>query len=85
MKAGGRRLEVLSRKGTGCGLRPTACYLRARLFAALSLLLSALREIFDENAYSRFLQLQQLEPSRASYSAFLRENAIRSERRPRCC
>ena len=52
---------------------------------ALRLLLSALREIFDENAYSRFLQLRQLEPSRASYAEFQRENSLRRERRPRCC
>jgi hypothetical protein len=50
-----------------------------------ALFLSALREIFDENAYTRFLQQRQLQPSRASYRDFLRENAIRRERRARCC
>jgi hypothetical protein len=52
---------------------------------AFALLLATLREIFDENAYARFLQHYRLEPSRASYAAFLRENASRRERRPRCC
>ena len=51
----------------------------------VSILLATLREIFDENAYARFLQLERLEPSRASYAAFLRENGCRRERRPRCC
>ena len=49
------------------------------------LFLHTLREIFDENAYARFLQLRRLEPSRDSYAAFLREDAFRRGRRPRCC
>lgn len=52
---------------------------------AWRLFLATLREIFDENAYARFLHLERLEPSRASYVAFLRENSRRRERRPRCC
>lgn len=59
--------------------------LSARVTAAYAIALSALREIFDENAYSRFLRLHHLEPSRTSYAAFLRENGLRRERRARCC
>jgi hypothetical protein len=59
--------------------------LRARLELIFGLALATLREIFDENAYARFLLLRQIEPSRAAYAAFLRENAYRRERRARCC
>ena len=51
----------------------------------LALLLATLREIFDENAYARFLTRHSLAPSRAAYDEFLRENARARERRPRCC
>ncbi len=57
----------------------------AKLKRAASLLLSALREIFDEAAYARFLERHELAPSRHSYREFLRENLPRQERRPRCC
>jgi hypothetical protein len=66
-------------------LRPTTYVVRSRIASVLSIALATLREIFDENAYARFLQHHRLEPSRASYAAFLRENASRRERRPRCC
>ena len=49
--------------------------LREQVKSALAITLSVLREIFDENAYARFLRLRQLEPSRDSYAAFMRENA----------
>ena len=52
---------------------------------ALSLLAATLREIFDENAYARFLARRALAPSRASYLAFLEENSAARARRPRCC
>ena len=48
-------------------------------------LLATLREIFDENAYARFLQRNAMQPSRVAYDAFLRENSAARERRPRCC
>jgi len=59
--------------------------LRARAVSAFALVLTTLREIFDENAYTRFLEVRQLSPSRESYAEFLHENAARRERRPRCC
>jgi len=52
---------------------------------AASLLMSALREIFDEAAYARFLARHELAPSRQSYREFLRESLPQQERRPRCC
>ena len=59
--------------------------LRDRTVSAVSLILETLREIFDENAYRRFLLASQMKPSRASYAAFLHENSRRRERRARCC
>ena len=49
------------------------------------LLLTALREIFDEAAYARFLARTGQPSSRAAYAGFLRERAAHRERRPRCC
>jgi len=50
-----------------------------------AILLDTLREIFDENAYERFLKRRHLVPSRAAYAEFLEEMQQRRERRPRCC
>ncbi len=52
--------------------------------SAIALFCAALREIFDESAYRRFLQRQSAQPSRASYAAFLRERHHHIHR-PRCC
>lgn len=49
------------------------------------LLREALREIFDEAAYARFLARHGIESSRAAYGAFLRESGAARERRARCC
>ena len=49
------------------------------------LLLSALREIFDEAAYSRFLSRERMPSSPAAYAAFWRERELSQQRRPRCC
>jgi hypothetical protein len=46
---------------------------------------AALREIFDEAAYARFLERTGQPSSRAAYAGFLRERAASHERRPRCC
>ncbi len=43
------------------------------------------REIFDENAYARFLARNRLAASRASYAAFIAENESARSPRPRCC
>lgn len=68
----GRMEEVLH--GRLDGLRRTIDLLRATL-----------REIFDESAYERFLIRHALQPSRAAYDHFLREQSAVRERRPRCC
>ncbi|MCU1296652.1 MAG: hypothetical protein JWO91_930 [Acidobacteriaceae bacterium] len=51
----------------------------------LALCWAALREIFDESAYTRFLDRQKVSSSRETYAAFLRENELAKARRPRCC
>jgi hypothetical protein len=51
----------------------------------ISLLVSALREIFDESAYARFLTRKQITSSREAYAAFCRESEVAKARRPRCC
>ena len=52
---------------------------------AVSLLISALREIFDEASYIRFLNRRQLASSREAYAAFLLEHEGTTARRLRCC
>ena len=51
----------------------------------LSLVHAALREIFDESAYARFLQRNRLATGPKAYSAFLHETETTRQRRPRCC
>jgi hypothetical protein len=55
------------------------------LQAASHLLLTTLREIFDENAYERFLRRSQISRSVESYRAFLLEREAGIARKPRCC
>lgn len=52
---------------------------------AFRLFVDTLREIFDENAYARFLQRYRLPASRESYKAFVHENSRRKECKARCC
>ena len=59
--------------------------LRNALAKAVSVGLAALREIFDESAYARFLARSHATSSPESYSAFLQEQAESRNRRPRCC
>jgi hypothetical protein len=47
--------------------------------------LATLREIFDENAYQRFLLRTSSVPSVESYSKFVRERDAAMSKRPRCC
>jgi hypothetical protein len=56
-----------------------------RLAKAAQILLAALREIFDESAYARFLRRTQMQSSVAAYAAFCREREASQQRRPRCC
>jgi hypothetical protein len=46
---------------------------------------SALREIFDESAYSRFLSRREMISCPGAYAAFLREQEGTKARRPKCC
>jgi hypothetical protein len=48
-------------------------------------LVEALREIFDEAAYARFLQRAEMKSSIAAYAAFLQESEEAKVRRPKCC
>jgi hypothetical protein len=53
--------------------------------SAIALLIAALREIFDESAYARFLARNRIVSSPSAYAAFRRENELGKARRPRCC
>jgi hypothetical protein len=46
---------------------------------------AALREIFDESAYDRFLVRNRLDSSSEAYAAFRHEHELAKSRRPRCC
>ena len=57
----------------------------SRLRKFFHLAAAALREIFDESAYARFLARTSQPSTRAAYAGFLRERAAQQERRLRCC
>ena len=56
-----------------------------RLRSFFQILLAVLREIFDENAYDRYLLRTQSVASVESYREFQREREAGMARRPRCC
>jgi len=56
-----------------------------RFLQAVRVLLAALREIFDEAAYERFLRRTDVISSKSAYADFLRERESSQARRPRCC
>lgn len=56
-----------------------------RLAAGCRILVSILREVFDESAYSRFLQRTHMTSSPTAYAAFWRERESGWSRRNRCC
>jgi len=66
-------------------LRAKASTLFAAIIRPFSVLVAALREIFDESAYSRFLDRRRVASSQAAYREFLREGETAKARRPRCC
>jgi hypothetical protein len=70
--------ERCSATGTGASVTRW-CAGAARLW------FSALREIFDESAYSRFLARHAMSSCPSAYSAFLREQETIKARRPKCC
>lgn len=66
-------------------MKPRGLHVTNTLRAVRTVFWSTLREIFDESAYTRFLERQKLRSSPQAYAAFLRENQRQRERRPRCC
>ncbi len=56
-----------------------------QLIAAARIVLTVLREVFDEASYARFLQRAQIASSREAYAEFWRERAQSHGRRQRCC
>jgi hypothetical protein len=51
----------------------------------VDIVLAALREIFDESAYRRFLERKRIVSSCKAYAEFTREHELLRARRPRCC
>lgn len=49
------------------------------------ILIAALREIFDEAAYARFLERHQMSSSPQAYDSFIRDRESAVARRVRCC
>ncbi len=56
-----------------------------RLMRSFQLIVAALREIFDEAGYARFLHRRKVASSRQAYAEFWREREATQARRPRCC
>jgi hypothetical protein len=59
--------------------------IRTAIAAVVKIVLSTLREIFDESAYARFLERAKLQSSREAYAAFCRERETAKNRVHRCC
>ena len=57
----------------------------SRVHRFFNVLLAMLREIFDESAYTRYLEKHDLSSSPQAYAGFLREYELVKARRPRCC
>lgn len=57
----------------------------AALLRPFLVISAALREIFDESAYQRFLDRTHLKSSPSAYAVFCQENEQGKSRRPRCC
>jgi hypothetical protein len=51
----------------------------------MATMLAALREIFDEAAYARFLRQEGVASSTEAYAAFRREFEEAKVQRPKCC
>ena len=57
----------------------------AAIVRSFAVFVAALREIFDESAYQRFLERSHLQSSPSSYAMFRQETEQARSRRPRCC
>ncbi len=81
-----REAGVLAQLGTAGGGCPYLVRATSSAFArGLTMLRSALLEIFDEAAYARFLARRAIPSSVAAYSEFIEEQQGLKARRPRCC
>ena len=56
-----------------------------RLKNATRILVCVLREVFDEAAYTRFLERNKMPSSPTAYLAFWRDRESTVARRTRCC
>ena len=56
----------------------------SQIRSAMRILISTLREIFDESAYDRFLESTHTTRSSKSYAAFCQERESKQPK-PRCC
>ncbi len=56
-----------------------------RVISIAQVFVAALREIFDEAAYERFLNRSGARSSNQAYAAFRREFEEAKVRRPKCC
>ena len=56
-----------------------------KLMQLRHIVVSMLREIFDESAYSRYLQRNAMAASSVAYGKFIREQSELKARRPKCC
>ena len=66
-------------------VRAKVAFPPSRFTHALFTGVAILREIFDENAYHRFLARQNLISSREAFASFQREQACSQRHRHRCC
>jgi cobyric acid synthase len=74
------KVETVTRKDTAA-----KGSLGGMIRKAGSVVMTVLREIFDEAAYARFLSRTQRASSTQAYAAFTRERQSIENRRPRCC
>jgi cobyric acid synthase len=74
------RVETLTRNDTAA-----ESSLGGMIRHAGRVLMTILREIFDEAAYARFLRRTQRVSSAQAYEEFTRERESAQNRRPRCC
>jgi hypothetical protein len=84
-----KKLTHVGTAAPGCPVERSSTVLlpgfAKRLKSFTTIVVAALREIFDESAYARFLDRRHLESSRAAYATFRREHEVAKARRPRCC
>ena len=78
-------MKMMCGAGAPAREKPTANTSLPAIRRPFHILVAALREIFDESSYARFLDRQQRPSTVAAYNDFLRENEAAIARRPKCC